>query len=98
MTRAEQKLAKLQAQCDMFNAETPVGSEVLVRKDSGEKVLTVTKSAALVLSGHTPVIFLEGISGCYLLDRVSKVITAFRREDGKLVATARHGQTGGTLK
>jgi hypothetical protein len=72
MTRAEQKLAKLQAQCDKFNAENPIGTEVLVRKDDGSKVLTITTSIAQVLSGHTPVIWLKGISGCYLLDRVSK--------------------------
>ena len=85
MTRAEQKLAKLQSQCDKFNAEIPIGSEVLVRKDDGSKVLTFTTSAAQVLSGHTPVIWLKGISGCYLLDRVSKVIAAFTHEGGKLV-------------
>lgn len=71
MSRADQLARKLQKQCDAFNAETPVGSEVRVQKDNGDIVLTRTVTEAQVLSGHTPVIWLEGISGCYLLDRVS---------------------------
>ncbi len=73
MTRADRKAKKLQTQCDEFNASAPIGTEVLVKKDSGENVITKTRSEAQVLSGHTAVIWLEGISGCYLLDRVSKV-------------------------
>ena len=65
---------KLQRQCDAFNARYPVGQPVTVRKDGGEVVSTVTTSQAEVLSGHSSVIWLEGISGCYLLDRVTPVI------------------------
>lgn len=61
----------LQRQCDIFNARVPVGSSVDVVKDRGEVIQTVTRSHAIVLSGHTAVIWLEGISGCYLLDRVT---------------------------
>ncbi|GAC1042308.1 hypothetical protein thsrh120_23120 [Rhizobium sp. No.120] len=65
--------ATLQAQCDAFNSRYPVGQTVSVRKDDGAGVLTVTRSKAEVLSGHSAVIWLEGISGCYLLDRVTPI-------------------------
>lgn len=61
----------LQAQCDAFNAVHPVCAPVTVRRDCGELVDTVTRSTAEVLSGHTAVVWLQGISGCYLLDRVT---------------------------
>lgn len=67
--------AALQKQCDAFNARCPIGQPVHVRRDSGETVYTVTRSAAEVLSGHSAVIWLEGISGCYLLDRVTPCST-----------------------
>lgn len=73
MSLADRNARKLQKQCDAFNATTPVGSEVCVRLDNGKGVLTKTVTEAQVLSGHTAVIWLEGISGCYLLDRVSLI-------------------------
>lgn len=85
MTRTERKLEKLQAQCDRFNAECPVGTEVLVKTDTQANIITKTRSAAYVLSGHTPVVFVEGISGCYLLDRVSKIYARFERQAKGLV-------------
>lgn len=63
--------AALQAQCDTFNAVCSVGSPVIVRMDCGDQVSTVTRSSAEVLSGHSAVIWLKNISGCYLLDRVT---------------------------
>lgn len=63
----------LQKSVDAFNAKYPVGTEVAVKRDSGESQITKTRSRAEVLSGHSAVIWLEGISGCYLLDRVSAV-------------------------
>jgi hypothetical protein len=65
--------AVLQRQCDLFNERYSVGQPVTVRKDGGEDFQTVTTSKAEVLSGHSAVIWLEGISGCYLLDRVTPV-------------------------
>jgi len=67
------KSADIETQCAEFNAKFPVGSAVSVRKDGGEIVNTTTRSAASVLSGHSAVIWLDGIdgiSGYYLLDRV----------------------------
>lgn len=66
-----QNLAVLQKQVDDFNARYPVGQQVSVRKDGGDDVVTTTRARAEVLSGHSAVIWLDGISGCYLLDRVT---------------------------
>lgn len=63
--------ARLEREVIIFNLACPVGSPVSVRLDSGEVRDTVTRSNAQVLSGHSAVIWLEGISGYYLLDRVS---------------------------
>ena len=61
--------------CSAFNARYPIGARVSVRKDDGEAVITTTRSKASVLSGHSAVIWLDGIAGCYLLDRVSPVVS-----------------------
>lgn len=63
-----------QTAVDAFNAKYPVGTKVFVKRDNGEGQVTTTRSKADVLSGHSAVIWLDGISGCYLLDRVSAVI------------------------
>ena len=73
-TRAErqaQATAKLQAACDKFNAAHQVGAAVSVKLDGGEVRETITVSEAQVLSGHTAVIWLDGVSGCYDLERVT---------------------------
>jgi len=64
---------QLQTQCDDFNGRYQVGQSVTVRKDDRSGVSTRTRSTAQVLGGHSAVIWLEGISGCYLLDRVTPV-------------------------
>lgn len=69
--RQAQATAKLQAACDKFNAAHQVGVAVSVELDSGEVRETITVSEAQVLSGHSAVIWLAGISGCYDLDRVT---------------------------
>ena len=71
--RAFQSAAQLQKQCDRFNTLYRVGQRVSVRLDSGERRITVTRSAAEVLSGHSAVIWLEGIDGSYMLDRVTPI-------------------------
>lgn len=59
-----------------WNAAHPLpGAAVEVRLDSGEVRRTVTESEAQMLSGHTAVIWLEGISGAYALDRVTAIET-----------------------
>ena len=64
-------LASLELECQRWNESHPIGTRVVVKKDNGVEFLTRTRSEASVLSGHTAVIFVEGISGCYLLARVS---------------------------
>lgn len=74
MSRAARQAAataKLQAACDTFNSANEVGAAVTVLLDSGEVRETVTTSEAQVLSGHTAVIWLDGIRGCYDLERVT---------------------------
>jgi hypothetical protein len=62
-----------QRKVDDWNKRWPVGQAVTVRRDNGEGLLTKTTSEAQMLSGHSAVIWLEGISGCYLLGRVTPV-------------------------
>lgn len=56
-----------------WNSKYRVGQKVVVRKDAGSTDETVTTSPAILLGGHTPVIHLEGICGCYALDRVTAI-------------------------
>ena len=64
---------QLQKIVDDWNAQYPVGTPVVVKLDGGDELYTRTRSGAEVLSGHTPVIWLEKISGCYVLDRVTAI-------------------------
>ncbi len=61
---------EMELECENWNLKHPIGTEVTVELDSGEMRATATTSAAQMMSGHTAVIFLHGISGCYLLSRV----------------------------
>lgn len=63
----------LQKQCDQFNARFPVGTRVMLRKDNDDTLVTHTISEARVLSGHSAVIWVKGVAGCYLLDRVTPI-------------------------
>lgn len=65
--------AEMQRHVDLFNGACPIGGKVTVRLDNGDVMKTTTRSTACIFSGHTPVVFLEGISGCYLLDRVTPI-------------------------
>jgi hypothetical protein len=72
MTRAQLKqTARSAAACDKWNAAHRVGIDVVVEKDSGEQHLGKTRSEAYVSNSGDPVIFVTGISGYYLLDRVT---------------------------
>ncbi len=55
---------------DEWNEKYPTGTLVLVTKDDGRKVKTITRSeAGTEINGHA-VIMLKGIVGFYLLSRV----------------------------
>jgi hypothetical protein len=73
---ARKSAAQLQAACDKFNAAHQVGASVSVKLDSGEVRETVTNSEAQVMGGHTAVIWLDGIIGCYDLERVTALKAA----------------------
>ena len=60
----------MESKVELFNQKHPIGSKVTVVKDLGEKFETKVRYPAEILSGHTAVVWLEGISGCYCLDRV----------------------------
>lgn len=58
-----------------FNRDFPVGTEVFLRKDSGE-VRTRIGSPAYMLGGHSPVAMFDGVSGAYSIEdnRVRRVV------------------------
>jgi hypothetical protein len=68
MTRRNAKT--LQAMCDRWNAAHPVGTLVEYAEVKGLTPPTrhATQTPAQVLSGHTPVVWLEGKRGCVCLD------------------------------
>lgn len=67
-------LPALQAECDAFNARCPVGGKVRVKLDGKDELFeTVTRSPAQILSGHSAVVWMEDVCGCYLLDRVTPI-------------------------
>lgn len=52
--------------------DVPIGTDVIVTKADGSLVKTKTRSEAQMMGGHSAVIWLEGISGCYSLRKVRK--------------------------
>jgi len=87
--------AKMKKTVDAFNAAFPVGSWCVLRKDSDVKILTKVMHAAYILSGHTPVAFFSGVSGCYAVDqRVTRarVIEVVREDHRALVDTFRDAE------
>ncbi len=73
-------MADMQRQIELFNHGIKEGDPVTYKRDDGSILTTRTRSTAYMLSGHTPVVFLEGVSGCVLLNRVSAVPTEQRTE------------------
>ena len=63
---------ELESQVEKFNKDVPVGSAVKVKMDDGSIKETITTHPATILSDHSAVAWLKDISGCYLLDRVTK--------------------------
>ncbi len=64
---------QLQDEVDNWNRQHAIGTAVRVVKDFGGAVDTVTLSKAYPLGGHTPVVFVKGISGCYVLSRCKPI-------------------------
>lgn len=67
--------AEMAKQCERFNDRNPVGSKVRVwtglLHDGPGKVGEVTAPGAYVLSGHTAVVHVMGVSGCVALSHVA---------------------------
>lgn len=61
------RVAGLEA--ENWNFKHPVGTPVVLCKDSGEDIQTKTRSEAYVCDGGYAVCFFDGVSGYYLLDR-----------------------------
>lgn len=59
-------------QAEAWNRKHAVGALVRYHRiiGEGEGVATKTRSEAWVLSGHTAVVMVEGVSGCVALDAV----------------------------
>jgi hypothetical protein len=70
--RKSRSVRRLERQVKEWNRDCPVGTPVTVSRDDGSEFETKTRSAARVLSGHTAVIWVDGIAGCYSLDRVRR--------------------------
>jgi hypothetical protein len=66
---SSKELAKVNA----WNQAHSVGCAVRVRLDSGAELDTFTVAPASLLSGHTAVLWLKNVSGCYLLDRCAAI-------------------------
>ena len=73
MSRKELTPKQKQKIVDDWNDNHPVGTPVIVNRDSGEDFHTVTRSGADLLSGHTPVVWVKGLAGCYALTHVRAV-------------------------
>jgi hypothetical protein len=68
---------------DRWNQKHDVDCWVCVRLDSGEGLLTWTRSHAAVMGGQ-PVIWLQGIRGAYHLERVTPIPQPHKAPAGKL--------------
>lgn len=71
--RAEEK-------CRVWNEVVAVGDPVSLLKDSGQEIETTTRSEAYVSASGHPVVFLTGVAGYYLLDRVTALGKGASRE------------------
>lgn len=68
----ERLVAVAQKCADEWNARHPEGTRVVVRRDSGQRMETKTRSAAAVM-GHQAVVWVEGIAACYALSHVEAI-------------------------
>jgi hypothetical protein len=66
-------VADQEASVTAWNSQHPVGTAVDVHLWTGETKRTITTTPAQMLSGHTAVIWLKGVSGCYALRCVKAV-------------------------
>jgi hypothetical protein len=65
---------KEQRAVENFNRVNSVGALVRYQRDDGTLLETRTQSLASMLSEHTAVIWLNGVSGCVSLHRVRPIV------------------------
>ena len=71
--RKQKTERELQNIVDDFNLKFPVGTQVVLKKDT-EVVQTVVESPAEILGGHSAVGWFRGVRGCYAIEgRVTEV-------------------------
>jgi len=74
MNHKAPSVAALQAACDAFNFDYEPGARVAVKLDGKDKpFITTTRSLAQVMGGHTAVVWIDGVSGCYDLECVTPI-------------------------
>lgn len=56
----------------MIPRDTPEGTAVKVRRDNGDILETKTRSKVWLLN-NIPVVLVDGISGCYMAERMDKI-------------------------
>jgi hypothetical protein len=73
--RNQLSLRQLEHVCDRWNARHPVGTPVIYHPVIGEKAGRSTKTTmpASILSGHSAVLFVEGVAGCVALEAVEPI-------------------------
>lgn len=69
--KAARTRAEAEAKCDAWNEKNRVGAKVTIKMDSGENRETTTRTSAYVADSGDAVIFLQGVSCYYLLERVT---------------------------
>jgi hypothetical protein len=67
MPKRKKSKSDLRKLVDRFNVSFPIGTPVILRRDSGE-LETVVRGSAEVLQGHSAVAWFQGISGAYSIE------------------------------
>jgi len=63
-----------QTQVDAWNAKYPIGTKVGYSSFPGAELkVTLTTTEAQVLSGHTAVVWIEGVSGCVCVENCKAI-------------------------
>lgn len=65
------KSKKAERDVERFNALAIIGMPVEYKNDLGKIIQTKLRTTASVLGNHTAVVWIEGVSGCVDLKRVS---------------------------
>ncbi|MDH0342129.1 hypothetical protein [Chromobacterium haemolyticum] len=83
-------IKKLQKQCDDFNAVCKNGGRIMFKRDGVDEPYEArTRSEAYILSGHSAVVFVEGVSGCYQLSHCEPITENQPPAESAMVLKAR---------